>query len=481
MSVEAIQLSGDSTIISDESLAQLRGTLRGPVITAEDRGYDEARRIWNSYHDRHPAVIAKCSGTADVVDVVNFAREHSLLTAIRGGGHGVPGYASCHGGLVIDLTPMRAVWVDADNQVARVQGGAALGDLDRETQRVGLAVPAGVVSSTGVAGLTLGGGIGWLHRKHGLSCDNLRSVEIVTADGQVRRASSTQHEDLFWAVRGGGGNFGVVTEFEFDAHPVGPIVQLTSVAYPFDDLLGILRKWRDWTATIPDEVTTRVIAFAPPAHPLLPPELHNRDTVFVAGMYAGPIEEGAAIMEPIRQMGANGIDFSGPIQFRVLQGMFDLVGYGEASAYWKSTYLDYLGDDVLEIAARRANNRSSLLSVMQLLAMGGAVGRPKATDTAFGDRSAPYLLSVEATWSDPAEADDCITWARDFVAEADSLGYAKGTYLNYSGEPDAAGRSAQYGQNLDRLSRVKGKYDPDNLFRLNNNIPVRAPDAEAIA
>lgn len=464
--VEATQLSGATTLIDEASIARLRSIMRGSLLTAGDPGYDEARLIWNAAFDCRPAMIAKCSGVADVVDAVGFARERSLLTAVRAGGHGIAGHATCDGGLVVDLTPMRAVSVDAERRVVRVQGGAALGDLDRETQRVGLAVPGGVVSSTGVAGLTLGGGVGWLHRRHGLSCDNLRSVEVVTADGRVLRASASRHEDLFWAVRGGGGNFGVVTELEFEAHPLGPTVMVAAVAYPLAAADDVLPRWRAWTEGIPDEVTSRVIIFAPPDHPAIPPELAGRDAVLVAALYAGAVDDGAPIVEPVRRFGEPLVDLSGPMPFRSAQAMLDLVGHGEVGGYWKSAHVDRLDDDFLALVLRRSRARPTPLSVTQLLVMGGAVAELGGADTPFGDRSAPYMLSAEAVWRDPGDADVCTAWAREFVGEAEDLGVARGSYLNFSGEGDAA----SYGDNLARLRRVKRAYDPQNLFRRNNNI-----------
>lgn len=472
VSVEAVQLSGETTQISEESLAQLRAALGGPVLIDGDPGYDESRIIFNAtYCHCRPALIAKCAGTADVVEAVNFAREHSLLTAIRAGGHGIPGFATCEGGLVIDLTLMNAVLVDADQRVARVQGGATLRDLDRETQWAGLVVPAGVVSVTGVAGLTLGGGLGWLHRKYGLSCDNLRSVEVVLADGRVVRASSERHQDLFWAIQGGGGNFGVVTEFEFDAHQLGPTVTLALTVYPLEEVAEILPKWRAWTETIPEEVTSRIVMFTPPEHPSLPPEILGRDGMLIGAVYAGGPEEAEPFLDPVRHWATPLVDMSGPLSFRSLQTMLDLIGPGELGGYWKSAYIDEMTDDFIEVIVRRAQDRPTPQTVTQLITMGGAVGRLAATDTAFGDRSARYILSAESVWYDPKDGDACTTWARGLVAEAEALGLARGTYLNFSGESDATSRNAQYGENLGRLRQVKREYDPDNLFRRNNNIP----------
>jgi FAD/FMN-containing dehydrogenase len=471
--MKVVQLSGAAIDISDETLLQFRAALRGPVLTREDLGYEEASVVWNNHFaDKRPAIIAKCAGSHDVVDAVNFASQHSLLTAIRCGGHSTAGYSTNDGGLVIDLTLMRGVWLDPEHRVVRVQGGAEFGDVDRETSRVGLVVPGGVVSSTGVGGLALGGGVGWLHRKFGLTCDSLRSVEIVTADGNVLRASPTQHSDLFWAIRGGGGNFGVVTEFEFDAHELGPLVQVCGMAYQLDSQLPtLLRKWRDWVETIPEEVTTRVFQMAPPAAPILPPVLHDRETVFAVAVYAGPVDECGTVLEPIRNLAEGGMDLSGVYPFRDVQRMFDIVKHGEQGGYWKSTYVDRLDDDLLEIVVKRITNKPGPIVTTQLLAMGGAVGRLGGGETAFGDRVAPYLVSAEAVWKDPAIADDSIRWSREFIAEVEALGYARGTYLNFNSDSDLRSRGAQFGENLARLSRVKKQYDPDNVFRVNNNIP----------
>ncbi len=471
-SIDAVSLSGGATEISEESLEELRGAMAGPVLIEDDPGYHESRVIFNAVFEPYrPAIIAKCRGTADVVAAVNFARSHQILTAIRGGGHGIPGFALADHGLVIDLTLMRAVLVDGECQIARVQGGATLNDLDRETQRSGLVVPAGVVSDTGVAGLTLGGGLGWLHRKYGLSCDNLREMEVVTADGGVVRANATEHEDLFWALQGGGGNFGVVTEFVFDAHRLGPMVRLGFSAYPLEDAAAILPQWRAWTQTIPEEVTSRVIMYTPPDHPSLPRVLLGRSGMLVGAVYAGPVEEAEAYLAPISQFGSPLADLGGTLTFCALQAKLGLAKHFQFGGYWKSAYLDRLPDEFFDIVVRRANSRPTPQTVTQLITMGGAVSRRGPTDSAFGFRAAPYMLSAEAVWEDPQFAEPCTTWAQEFVAEAEDLGIASGTYLNFSGESDAVSRKAQYGENLDRLTRVKRRYDPGNLFRRNNNIP----------
>jgi FAD/FMN-containing dehydrogenase len=472
VSVDVVQLSGETTTVSEDALAQLRASMKGPVLIEDDPGYHEARVIFNRMFEGYrPAIIARCAGTSDVVKVVNFAREHALLTAIRGGGHGIPGFALADRGLVIDLTLMRAVLVDGEQKIARVQGGATLNDLDRETERSGLIVPAGVVSDTGVAGLTLGGGLGWVHRKFGLSIDSLREVEIATADGSILRANAKQHKDLFWALQGGGGNFGVVTEFVFEAHELGPLVRLGFTAYPLEDARGILPQWRSWTEKIPNEVTSRVIMFTPPDHPSTPPELLGNPAMIIGAVYAGPVEDADEHIAPIGTWGTPLVELGGPITWTGLQTMLDLARHFQFGGYWKSAYLHSMPDEFFDIVERRATTRPTPQTVSQLITMGGQVSKRKHTDSAFGFRDAPYMLSAEAVWEDDQFAEPCTTWAQEFVAEAEGLGISAGTYLNFSGESDETSRKLQYGENLDRLVKVKREYDPTNLFRRNNNIP----------
>src|SRR5262245_12008770 len=343
--------------VDADALQAFAMQMRGPVLTPENPGYEEGRLIWNGLIDRRPALIAQCSGAADVVDAVNFAREHGLLVSIRCGGHNVAGNAVNEGGLVIDLSLMRGVHVEAATGVVRVQGGATLGDVDRETQLFGLAVPAGVVSTTGVAGLTLHGGAGHLRRKHGLTIDNLLSVEIVTADGELRRASTTENEDLFWAVRGAGSNFGVVTSFEFQAHPVGPMVMVGAVFYPFEDVRTLLPAWRDYVSSAPNELSAIVLCWSVPPHEPFPPEHHGKPVVVVAAMYAGPVEEGEPVVQPLRELGEPLIDLSGPWPWLGLQSGFDALYPAGGFYYWKSRALAELStaaiDDIAHFAARR--------------------------------------------------------------------------------------------------------------------------------
>jgi hypothetical protein len=426
------------TDLDAQALAALQETIRGCVLAPGDPGYDEARSIWNALIDRRPALIVQCSGAADVVDAVNFAREQGLDLSIKAGGHNVAGNAVNDGGIVIDLSQMRGVHVDPGTGTVRVQGGATWGDCDRETQLFGLAVPGGVVSTTGVAGLTLHGGLGHLRRKHGLSIDNLLSVDIVTADGQFRKASPIENEDLFWAVRGAGSNFGVVTSFEFRAHPVGPMVFVGAIFYPFEDAPTVLPAWRDFLAGAPEELSSLAICWSIPPFPPFPPELHGTPIVAVAAVYCGPVEEGERIVQPLRELAQPVVDASGPWPWLGLQSGFDAIfGKGELR-YWKSRSVAELSDDVISEIVELAGRRPSALTDIVIWHHGGGMNRVGEAETAYGGRDVPFLV-----------------------------------YLNFPGlgeEKEELAR-AGYGTNYERLAELKAKYDPENLFRMNINIP----------
>jgi FAD/FMN-containing dehydrogenase len=446
--------------------------VRGTVLQPGDAGYDEARAIWNGLIDRRPALIVQCTGAADVVDCVNFAREQGLVLSIKAGGHNVAGNAVNDGGLVIDLSQMNGVHVDPTTRTVRAQGGATWGDCDRETQLFGLAVPGGVVSTTGIAGLTLHGGVGHLRRKHGLSIDSLVSVDIVTADGQLRRASATENEDLFWAVRGAGSNFGVVTSFEFRAHPIGPLVMVGAIFYPFEDAASILPRWRDYLATAPEELSAIALCWSVPPHEPFPPEFHGRPVVVVAGAYAGPVEDGEPVVKPLRELGEPLVDLSGPWPWLGLQSGFDALFPKGGFYYWKSRALAELTDAAIADIVDFAGRRPSPLADVVIWHHGGAMSRVGETDTAYGGRAAQFLVTGEASWADPALNDEGIAWGRGFW-EAMGRHSTGGLYLNFAGlgeEKEALVR-AGHGSNYDRLVELKTKYDPDNLFRMNLNIP----------
>jgi FAD/FMN-containing dehydrogenase len=460
------------TQLDAEAVEGFKTQVRGAVLTPGDPGYDDAREIWNGLIDRRPALIVQCSGAADVVDAVNFARDNELVLSIKAGGHNVAGNAVNDGGIVLDLSQMRGVHVDPEAQTVRVQGGATWGDLDRETQLFGLAVPGGVVSTTGVAGLTLHGGVGHLRRKHGLSIDNIVSVDIVTADGQFRRASATENEDLFWAVRGAGSNFGVVTSFEFQAHPVGPMVFVGAIFYPFEEAAAILPAWRDFMATAPEELSSLAICWSVPPHPPFPPEIHGTPVVVVAAAYSGPVEEGERIVQPLRELAEPVVDASGPWPWLGLQSGFDAIFPKGELRYWKSRSVTEFSDEVIGKIIELASRRPTPLSDIVTWHHGGAMSRVAEEDTAYGGRDVQFLVTAEASWTDPGQTDEAIAWARE-VFDAMEPYTTGAVYLNFPGlgeEKDDLAR-AGYGANYDRLTALKTKYDPDNLFRMNINIP----------
>jgi FAD/FMN-containing dehydrogenase len=446
--------------------------VRGATLQPGDEAYDEARAIWNGLIDRRPALIVQCSGAADVVDSVNFAREQNLLLSIKAGGHNVAGNAVNDGGVVIDLSQMRGIHVDPSTQTVRAQGGATWGDIDRETQLFGLAVPGGVVSTTGIAGLTLHGGVGHLRRKHGLSIDNLISVDIVTADGQLKRASATENEDLFWAVRGAGSNFGVVTSFEFQAHPVGPMVMVGAVFYPLEDVKKLLPAWRDYMASAPDDLSSIAFCWSVPAAEPFPPEHHEKPVLVVAAVYAGSVEDGESVVQPLRELGEPVIDLSGPWPWLGLQSGFDGLFPAGQFRYWKSRALAELSAAAIDVIADFAARRPSPLTDITVWHHSGAMNRVGETETAYAGRDAPFLVTGEASWTDPSQNDEAIAWGREFW---DAMGRHStgGLYLNFPGfgeEKEELVR-AGYGVNYERLTALKAKFDPTNLFRMNLNIP----------
>jgi hypothetical protein len=442
-----------------DRIEQFRATFRGEVIQPGDSDYEMARKIWNASIDKHPGIIARCSGVADVVVAVNFARENDLLVAVRGGGHNVAGRALCDDGIVIDLSGMKGIYVDAKNHTVRVQGGATLGDLDRETHLYGLAVPAGVISKTGIAGLTLGGGVGWLVRKYGLTCDNVLSFDIVTADGKPRVASATENEDLFWALRGGGGNFGVVTSFEFRAHPVSTVLG-GMVLYSRDQAVEVLRFYRDFTQSAPEELTAYVAL------------LHTPDAipaVAVIACYCGDVAEGETVFKPLRTFSSPMVDMIQPMPFPQMQTFLD-AGFPHGNYnYWKSTFLREFSDEAIAVLVEHANRATSPLSGVVVEYYGGAASRVGVSETAFAQRQAQYEVGILAQWVDPGESQRHIEWARDL---ADAMRpFSSGSYLlNFLGEEGEDTIQAAFGSNYNRLMAVKKKYDSKNFFCLNQNI-----------
>ncbi|WP_254530389.1 FAD-binding oxidoreductase [Natrinema gelatinilyticum] len=465
-------MSVTTTPVDDGAIDGLGEGLHGELLRPGDLGYDDARAIWNGMIDRRPALIVRAMGVSDVIAAVTFAREHDMLLAIRGAGHNIAGNAVCDDGLMLDLSAMRSVRVDPEERTARVEPGATLADFDHEAQAFGLATPLGINSTTGVAGLTLGGGFGWITRKYGLTVDNLRSVDIVTANGELRHASEDENPDLFWAVRGGGGNFGVVTSFEFGLYEVGPEVLAGMVVYRGADAPAVLRHVRDFNETAPDESTVWVVLRKAPPLPFLPESIHGEDVIVVVPFYAGDIAEGEEVLAPIREYGVPIADTVSPRQYTAFQQAFDPLLTEGARNYWKSHNFRAISDDAIDTVVEYARNLPSPLSEIFFGQLGGAMGRVPADATSFPHRDAEYGMNVHTRWEDPAMDDECMTWSREFF-DAMAPYATGGVYVNFISEREGE-ETLAYGENYDRLVEVKTKYDPENLFRMNQNVePAR--------
>ncbi len=453
----------------DEAIVEgFRAQFGGEILTPADEGYDIHRKVWNAMIDKHPGLIARCHGVADVITAVQFARDHALLVAVRGGGHNVAGNAVCDGGLVIDLSPMKGIRVDPAARTVRAQGGVTWGEFDRETQAFGLATTGGLVSTTGMAGFTLGGGIGWLTRKYGLACDNLRSVDVVTAEGRFLTASLSENADLFWGVRGGGGNFGIVTAFEFDLHPLSTVLG-GWILYPIEQAREILRGLRTSLATAPDELTTVARLFTVPVVEMVPPPLQNQQVIGIGVCHCGSREEAEAVVHPLRSLGTVLADLIAPMPYRVLQTMTDAINVPGLHHYWRSDYLRALDEQTIDTILEQIAGKTSSLSAIDIHQMGGEASRISAEATAFGHRDAPFLVNETATWTDPHEAAQHIAWARGLSAALQP--FSAGTYVNFLAHEGAEVTKAAYTPaSYDRLVALKTKYDPTNLFRLNQNI-----------
>jgi FAD/FMN-containing dehydrogenase len=437
-----------------------RAQLRGDLLAPGDPGYDDARRVWNAMFDKRPALIARCTGADDVAAAVRFAREWGVPLSVKGGGHGVAGKAICDDGLVIDLSPMKAVDVDPARRTGRAEGGVTWGEFDAATQAHGLATTGGVIPSTGIAGLTLGGGFGFLMRRFGLACDNLLSADVVLADGRLVTASAGRHPDLYWGLRGGGGNFGVVTSFAFRLHPVGPTVLGGSVVYPFAQAREVCRFFRGFTASAPEELGTYLgFATFPDGQPVV---------ALVAG-YTGPLDEGERVLGPLRGFGQPVADTVGPLPYTELQGLFAAAYPPGRQNYWKGNYLADLSDAAIGVLVDRFAEVPSPFAAIGLEHLGGAVARVASGATAFSERSAPYSLLITPAWEDAAESERNVRWARDFW-NAIQPHAKENVYVNYVGFGEEERVKAAYGTNYARLAAVKETYDPTNLFRANHNV-----------
>jgi len=455
--------------LSNGAIDDLKASARGQVLTPEDAGYDDARKIWNAMIDRRPAVIVRCAGVADVRKAVDYAREGNMVVAVRGGGHNIAGTAVCDGGVMIDLSPMKSVRVDPRLSVAYVEPGATLADVDHETQAFGLAVPLGINSTTGVAGLTLGGGFGWLSRKYGMSIDNLVSADVVTADGKLLHASEQENEDLFWAIRGGGGNFGVVTLFEFRLHAVGPMIYGGLIVLPLEQAGDALRKYRAELDTMHEDLTVwAVLRLAPPL-PFLPGTAHGKPIVALAVCYSGDPQHGPGAVQAMRELGTPYGEHLGYMPYAAWQKAFDPLLTPGARNYWKSHNLESLQDGLIDAAIEAVEGLPSPQCEIFLGCIGGATMRPSATAMAYPHRSTLFAMNVHGRWDDPADDERCIAWARQLFRDTEP--YAQGgVYVNFMTQEESDRLGAAYGPNFDRLVQVKTRYDPRNLFRHNQNI-----------
>ena len=446
-------------VVDGARIEAFRRDFGGQVILPGDDAYETARRIWNGCIDRHPGLIARCSGVADVIKAVKFARANDLLVAVRGGGHNVAGRALCDDGIVIDLSRMTAVFTDPQARTVRAQGGATLGDLDRETHVHGLAVPAGVVSRTGIGGLTLGGGVGWLVRKYGLTCDNVLSCEVVTADGRLVTASDESNADLFWGLRGGGGNFGIVTSFLYRAYPVATVLG-GLIVHPRDQAGAVLRRYRDFIATAPEDLTAYAALMTTP---------DGKPAVALIVCHSGDLAEGERVLAPLRAFGSPLLDTVQPMPFPAMQKLLDGTAQDGIYNYWKATFVRELSDAAIDIVVAQAGRAQSPLSAVVVEYYGGPAGRVGAADTAFAQRDAQYNVGIMAQWSGPADDDRHVRWARDFW---DAMRpHSSGNYLlNFLDEEGADTVKAAFGANYPRLAALKQKYDPTNFFSLNQNV-----------
>jgi len=456
------------TLKHDEVTA-FRKSVHGTVVAPGDDGYDAARSVWNAMIDRRPALIVRCGDAEDVPQAIRLARSHGLELSVRGGGHNIAGTAVCDDGVVIDMSAMKRVDVDAASRRARVQPGATLADVDAAMQAHGLATPLGINSTTGVAGLTLGGGFGWLTRKHGMTVDNLVSARVVTADGATHLASARSDDELFWAIRGGGGNFGVVTEFEFALHPVGPEVIAGLIVFPFDQARRVLASYRDFAASAPEELAAWVVVRRAPPLPFLPAAVHGREVVVIALCYAGAPESGSRLIEPIRGFGTVVGEHVGPQPYAAWQQAFDPLLTPGARNYWKSHNFTTLADGALDTVVRFAQRLPSAQCEIFIAHVAGAANRVDPGAMAYGHRDARFVMNVHGRWDTAAEDRAGIGWAREFFEAARPFASA-GAYTNFMTADETDRVRSAYGANYDRLAAIKRRYDPDNVFRHNQNI-----------
>jgi len=469
----------ENTVIASPVIEQLGQSMRGELIRPGAPDYDSVRHVWNGLYDAKPALIARCAGVADVIAAVDFARTNSMTVAVRGGGHSALGYGSCDGGLVIDLSPMKSVRVHPDSHTVRAEAGATWGDFDRETQAFGLAVTGGRFSTTGIAGLTLGSGSGWLERRCGLTGDNLLAADVVTADGRFLQASPRENEDLYWGIRGGGGNFGVVTSFVYRVHEIGPMIYGGMMVCRPEDATEILRFMREYMRDAPDDLGGGIAFVSTPPDPEIPPEMHFQPVVGIVLCWSGDMDEGERVIEPIRKAARPLMDMVGPMPYTALQSMLDASGPKGVRAYMKAEFLEELTDGAIDKLVEHGGDRPGPLVQLLLEPMGGAIGRVDEDETALGRRDVKWCYHALSLWMEPDEAtkEAHVRWARELSADM-APHVTSGVYLNYTSDHGEERVRSTYGPKYDRLVALKDKYDPGNLFRLNQNI---RPSADALA
>ena len=469
MSLDIRTLDDRTATIPDAALESLRGGIAGSLLRDGEPGYEEARTLWNAMVDRRPALVLRASNAADAAAAVRFARDHDLLLGVRSGGHQIAGLAVADGALLLDLSQLRAVSVDPEARTARVEPGATLAEVDAATQAQGLAVPMGINSTTGIAGLTLGGGFGWTSRKLGMTVDSLRAAAVVTADGETLRASADENPDLFWAIRGGSGNFGIVTAFEFDLHPVGPEVTAGLIVHPFDDAPQLLRDFGRLAKAAPDGLTIWAVMRQAPPLPFLPEDWHGREVLVLAVCYIDPTPEGDRILAELRGLGKPIADVIGPMPFAGWQQAFDPLLTPGARNYWKSHDFADVPEAMIDVLEKAIRTLPSPQCEVFIGALGGQMARVASDATAFPQRSAHFTMNVHTRWDEPSEDAACIAWARDLFEAA--APHALGTvYVNFVPDDEGGRLAGAYGGNLGRLARIKARYDPENRFRLNHNI-----------
>jgi FAD/FMN-containing dehydrogenase len=450
-------------------LDTLHHVLRGQVLTPGDVDYENARQVWNAMIDRRPALIVRCATAADVPHVISFTRDRGLELSIRGGGHNIAGSALCDGGVVLDLSRLTGVVVDPDRRRALVEAGATLAHMDAATQAHGLATPVGINSTTGIAGLTVGGGFGWLTRKYGMTIDNLASADLVTADGRLRHLSAQEHPDLFWAIRGGGGNFGAVTRFEFALHPVGPEIVAGLLVFPFEQAAEVLRGYRDFMASAPEELNAWAVLRKAPPLPFLPEAVHGREVVVVATFYCGAPAEAPPYLAALRGLGDAEGEHVGVQPYTAWQQAFDPLLTPGARNYWKSHNFSQLSDDAIDCLTTYASRLPSAESEIFIGLVAGAANRIPSDATAYAHRDARFVMNVHTRWRSPADDERCISWARQFFSASAPFA-SGGAYVNFMTEEEDTRVAAAYGSNYSRLVGLKRRYDPQNLFHLNQNI-----------